>query len=138
MSYLDAGDSSANFVGGNGSLRESGEYTFTASTGVVDVQDGDCVYIISVFNQTRGEVLYVRSSDTYTGTNFKSAVTVDEDTTSMDDGDILHIVYLSSVTQMDLLHQLIEINSSILVEQKINNRILSESFKTPLYTEQDL
>lgn len=138
MTFIDNTDSSASIAAMGGSLKESMKYQFTASTGLVSVMDMDCARIVSIFNQTRDESLYVRSSETLTGTVHQCSITVDVDTTSMADGDVLNIVYASKNTDTDLLLINNRLLSELIIEVRINNKILAESFAQPLYTEQDL
>jgi len=125
MSYIDNGDSSIGLTAGGGeALKISENYLFNSSDRRVVVYDHDLIRVVSIFNQTTNEQLYILGSETLTGIEFNSEVVFDYVNNNMTNNDKLYIVYQANVpNQIEFLLK------KVLVELKENNKILKKIYK---------
>lgn len=125
MSYIDNGDSSIGLTAGGGeALKISENYLFNSSDRRVVVNDHDLIRVVSIFNQTTNEQLYILGSETLTGIEFNSEVVFDYVNNNMTNNDKLYIVYQANVpNQIEFLLK------KVLVELKENNKILKKIYK---------
>jgi hypothetical protein len=110
--------------GGGEALRVSADYLFNSSDRRVVVNDHDLIRVVSIFNQTTNEQLYILGSETLTGIEFNSEVVFDYVNNNMTNNDKLYIVYQANVpNQIEFLLK------KVLIELKENNKILKKIYK---------
>ena len=105
-------------------VKLSRNYVFDASSQSLTINDGDYYKTLSVINLTDGIVIYNPSSPGLGGTSVEKSLNFDYDTTSMDDGDDLMVLY--EYTDVDTKENLLE---EILIELKKQTKFLEKICK---------
>lgn len=120
MSYIEK---QQNIPQITGLVRVSTDYEFNSSTGLVCVKDYGFESVVSIFNMDRNIMMYQVGSEELSGTAYQSEVSLDLDTSSMDSGDRLYILYQRSdeSSTKTLLCKLIKL-------QKETNKLLNKIY----------
>ena len=101
----------------------SKDYMFDPSNSFLQVCDRDFVSIVSVFNSTTNTMMYQVGSEELSGSVMNNELCFDMDTSSMDSGDKLYILYQRTEgdSTETLLCKLIEL-------QKETNKLLNKIY----------
>lgn len=105
-------------------VKVSKEYSFNKTNSNILISDADFERVLFVYNETTKELMYRLGSDYFSGIMFGRELTLDIDTSAMNDDDVLTIIYIKKqgLNLIDLLQKLIQ-------EQKTTNKILNKIYK---------
>lgn len=114
------------FSGGYGNitgLEIAKDYTYLSATRTVIIDDKDLDFVIGVFNETIGKVLYLSGSEDYTCKRTEGGLIYSRTVEDSTDNDNLLILYKpkGSISDLHLLDDILE-------EMKTNNKLLTKIY----------
>ena len=104
--------------------RISEDYSFTSSTGLVEINDLLFKRCIAIINIETNEVIYNIGDPSLSGSTYKNEVVVDFNTSSMNDLDTLYILYEAEINNSVEMLLIKLIN-----ETKKTNKILNKIYQ---------
>ena len=104
-------------------LKISVDYVFKATDRLVTLNDTDVKGVVSIFNATTNNMVFIASSETLTGSMHGKSIVFDISSSGMSDSDELYIAYESDDT-VNIEGLLV----GIIDELKINNKLLKKIY----------
>lgn len=111
-------------LSGVNGLTVSNNYVFKSDINAVIINDDLFDYCFSIFNDTIGKMLYIKGSESYTGSITSNEVCFDINPLGMTNDDVLYITFKENVidnTEAKL--------QTIIDELKLNNKILTKIYQ---------